>query len=308
MSANMRFMSENLYDDSILYYTNSDFVSDSNSNILSPENCKSISRSSILRTSGATNVPIVGILPEVCSSYPSITGFAISRSNLESTDKIQVRTYTSDKVFSELVTGSDPNDNPGTNQLISNSGDIEVGNIVGWGDQDWGSFPWGGVYCTDSGNPMTDIIVIWFNNVTQLAKYFHILLYTPNATKIEINRIFIGTFISPTYNISHGHSITFQDPAKQFRTDGGTLRTETKFRFRQLQFNLSVIDATDRTKFAELFARAGKQKDILVSLYPEDNYQRLEEDYTMIGKFTKVPVMKERIGGYYKASFTMEEV
>ena len=124
---------------------------------------------------------------------------------------------------------------------------------------------------------------------------------------LSLDRLVIGGHIPLNYTISHGHSMIFQDKAKSYRTDGGSLITNLKPRFKELKFSFSVVSPANRAEIAKLLATVGTHRDILVSLYPLHEEHRLDIDYSVVGKLTKVPIMTEIIGGYYKTAMQLEE-
>ena len=300
MADKIKFMSENLYDNTVLDYTLTDYKEDTNTGIVySPEMAQKIQRSSIISSKPSSSLVIRGAIinpgAEGCEG-PEINGFAISRHNIPTTSSITLTLWNSTHF---AIDGYNPAN--ATNQIVISA----VGQSNAWGDAQWGCFGWGGVISMDEISPMNNVFAVWFD-VTE-ATNWEIKIENATPLSYNISRIFLGRTVDLDYNISHGHSITQKDSSTQVRTDGGSLRSSAKFRYKELKFKMATISPQDRDKLSTLFSRSGQQKDFLISIYPNNDNPTLEADYQIIGKFKRVPVMREVIGGYYSASFVIEE-
>ena len=209
----------------------------------------------------------------------------------------------------------------------------KVGIMPGWGQFNWEDYWGGNLAGVTRYNPMASVQAMWFDSPLYIlekyntstggidlmtgtgktfvdnVKYWQLELDTSDIgpDTHSIDRIFMGAHLPLDYTISHGHSLLFQDKGKSYRTDGGSLITTLKPRFKELSFSFSVVSPSNRQKIAALLAHIGVHRDILVSLYPLNNQNSLELDYSIVGKLTKVPVMSEIIGGYYKTAMKIEE-
>ena len=312
MSDNIRFLFDNVYDTSVLEdQTSAHYFTDSQRDILmSAEQCKNASRSSVTFSKPANPYVLKGTVDGIAD----ISCLAFVRATIPASATLKFTMW-------------DANDWTGdwngafTAEFSIPSG--SVGEAIGWGDFDWGS-PWGGAIDLNNGSPMSSVLVFWFddtrndyalkdnsgNIITSPAiniTNWKLEIEFTGTTSLVIDRIFLGNYFESTFNISHGHTMAFQDSTKQYRTDGGSLRTDLKHRYKQIKAAFSVISAEQRIILAEHFARAGLHKDFLISLYPKNDLTRLEVDYTTVGKFKRVPIMVELIGGYYKGNIDVEE-
>ena len=275
-------------------------------------------RGSILSTKISTSYN----LKAITSGTQNINYIALNRVNIPATAKLT------------LYMWNESDWSASTQDYVSNDYTAKfsaenIGQATGWGSFDWGS-PWAGTKPLTATNPMSNTIILWFDE----GKYGYSLT-TPSDTvitnktvsdvirwRLEIDfengvpsrtgtfstdRIFIGEYLDLQYNMSHGHSLTFEDTSKQYRSTGGSLISNFAPRFKRLKVSFPVVSATDRTKLSSLFARVGVNRDIIFSLYPKNSEQQLEVDYTVTGKFRKVPSLVERIGGYYKTTMEIGE-
>lgn len=309
MSAKIRFITENLYDNSTIEPNNSAYkqhwlyndstVDPADVIYLDPEYAKSPLRSRAIMSEPTQSLYIKGqflTAPAEGCLGPVVNAVSFARHNIPATSAITIHFWNIDDY---AINGYD------TNHATKRVFIENVGQSNAWGQGSWGCFGWGGTVNVDAMNPMSSVTTVWFEDVE--AQYFQIRITNPSPTAYNISRIFIGDAIELDYNISHGHSMSFADQSNQSRTDGGSLRSSAKFRYKQLSFKMATISPKDRDRLAILIARAGLQKDMLVSVYPENDNPFVEADYQMIGKFKKIPVMKEIIGGYYTCTFAMEE-
>jgi len=199
--------------------------------------------------------------------------------------------------------------------LIWNSGILAIttetlgSNLWEWGSFLWGIEAWGSDREKEQFTPPSNIIE-WIPTVQVNCRGFKIELFSAGSATsyFEIGRLFIGKYIQPTYNIGYGHSLTWEETTKQYRTEAGTLRSDISLPYRKFDFNLGTITEADRILLQHEFRNVGLRKDLFVSLFPEDSSQDKKIDYSGIVKMTKIPRFTEFAQNYYKAKYTMEEV
>jgi len=178
-----------------------------------------------------------------------------------------------------------------------------------WGAFLWGIDAWGSDKLANDYTPPANIVE-WLPTVQTGIKGFRLDIYLAggNTSYFEIGRIIIGKYIQPTYNIGYGHSLTWEENTKQYRTEAGSLRSDISIPFRKFEFNLGTITETDRVLLQHELRNVGLRKDIFISLFPEDDSLDKKTDYSGIVKMTKVPRFTEFAQNYYKAKYIMEEV
>lgn len=217
------------------------------------------------------------------------------------------------------------------------------GELIGWGDFLWGTITWGQstevggeftpepnyVYWVpasrqealpllafagwtgsqDCGGPagVTPPTTVETTGVVPAVQVIKITIYN-TTQETEIGRVIIGAYVEPTYNLSYGHAISWEEPTKQYRTDAGTLRSDIGVPIRKLKFDLGTINAVDRTTISQVMRTVGKRRDFYLSLFPEDTDEDKKEEYSGIVKLTKIPSISEFAPLYYKSKYEMEEV
>ena len=193
--------------------------------------------------------------------------------------------------------------------IINITTETEGSSLWEWGSFLWGVEAWGADVVTAEFSPPSNIVE-WIPTVQTGIRGFRIDLYTAGGTVsyFELGRIMVGKYIQPTYNIGYGHSLTWEETTKQYRTDAGSLRSDISIPYRKFEFNLGTITEADRILLQHELRNAGLRRDLFVSLFPEDASLDKKIDYSGIVKMTKLPRFTEFAQNYYKAKYTMEEV
>lgn len=312
---------------SILYinvYENGTF------NNLNVENIKNVSKSNILRTYSNDNFIIEGNFP----NKRAINSLIFGRHNfsLYTRYKIELFEYI-DQLDTSKVFDS------GFNLVHEN----EVGtDLVAWGDFDWGTVVWAYDSARDNVFTPASNLVYWLprtvgnlssfritlsknslpvgfeilaNSTTTFANTIYVfanstyLIDAPEASTqyFETSRIFIGRYIEPRYNLSYGHTLSWEEDTQQYRTEGGTLRSDYSIPYRVFDFDMKTITESDRSKLQHEFRDIGLRKDFFMCIFPDEEGDRLL-DYCGIVKLTKVPKFTEFTNLYYNTKYTIEEV
>ena len=187
--------------------------------------------------------------------------------------------------------------------------DTDAGSAaVGWGDFLWGTIAWGQDYLSDEFAPSRNYVHWITTGAISNVGCWKIVLDVPTTTELEVGRLFLGQYIEPTYNLSLDHKLSWEEHTTQYRTEGGTLRSDIATPVRKIEFELGTIHASDRPELQSGLRYVGMRKDFYISLFPEDTNQDRITDYSGIMKLTKVPVMQEFAPLYYKSKYVMEEV
>ena len=127
-------------------------------------------------------------------------------------------------------------------------------------------------------------------------------------TFFDVGRIIVGDYIEPTYNISYGFGVTWDEKTKQYRTDSGSLRSDVAIPYKLLTFDLKTISEVDRVILGEAFADVGKRKDFFVTMFPDDTSDAKAADFSGIVKLNKMPKYTGIQCDWYNSKYTMEEV
>ena len=177
-----------------------------------------------------------------------------------------------------------------------------------WGDFAWGAVPWGGDRTAVEFSPTANL-VHWLP--VDISTSWSKILFsgTPaNITAFDIGRLILGKYIQPTYNLSLGHSLTWVEKTKQFRTEAGTLRSDITIPNRRFEFNTGTLTEEDRDLVQGSLRTVGMRRDMFLSMFPEDLEATRKIDYSGIVKLVKIPKFTEFANRYYKSNYVMEEV
>jgi len=271
------------------------------------ENLKTYSREKVFKSNtggGSFDLKVV------LGSQAPVTAIVLGRHNFEAGMVLRIYLY-SDTEF---------------NTQKHDSGDITIGGgeagaaSTNWGDIAsippaslepllgvWGVNLWGG----DTLRDVLTNFVYWVPEIdqvdTQTIQGIKIVIVAP-LEEVEVGRLIIGEYIEPTYTISYGHNISWEEKTKQYRRNGNTLRSNNTPSAKKLQFDLKTINDADNTLIHDSLKIVGMRRDFFVSIYPTDtDYSKLK-DYSGIMKLTKIPSMAEYLPSYYKSKYIMEEV
>ena len=205
-------------------------------------------------------------------------------------------------------------DNVGT--TVNDSGNILIDETnagsdrILWGSFTWGSVVWGADNLSEEFAPSANF-VYWVDEIDQINTQeiltVDIQISFPDFI-MEIGRLIVGEYIQPTYTISYGHGLSWQENTKQFRKEGNTLRSNIALPSRRLEFSLNTINEDDRAVLQAGLRNVGLRKDLFISLFPTDIDLDKTKDYSGIVKLTKIPAMIEHTNLYYKSKYIMEEV
>jgi hypothetical protein len=182
-----------------------------------------------------------------------------------------------------------------------------------WGDPaaspngglEWGVLPWLATGIL-SGTP--EYFPVWFTSVANGVAFTIDIVDTNNVDGyLQIGRVYLGEYWSPTVNDAYGLSMWWKEASKQVRTDGGSLRTEGYYPYRAYSCSFDAMDETDRGNFMEIIRKLGLRLDFFISFNPGAGGD-IERDYMAACKFVTIPEMKHPAWGRFEAGVTMEEI
>jgi hypothetical protein len=137
---------------------------------------------------------------------------------------------------------------------------------------------------------------------------FEIIIQDDGASSyLEMGRIYMGDYWSPVTNISYGMVMAWKEQSSQFRTDGGSLRTEGYEPYRSFEANFSILSSTERAELVSLFRKIGLRKDFFMSIFPEEGGE-LEQDHTSAVKLISMPALSADLYDNYTTNLVLEEV
>jgi len=173
--------------------------------------------------------------------------------------------------------------------LIYDSGVINVFNIQSLGSygSNWGVLPLGSSVFAGWGNPY---VVHYMPS--QLVGSSFILTVTDVGNPAgywDASRLVVGPILTPTTNIEYGFSFKWEDNSTQYRTGGGSLRTDIapEGSFRVAKLSLDRATAQDRIAFFEFQRTIGKRKDFFVNVMPMSGGET-ERDFSIMAKNSEI--------------------
>lgn len=157
---------------------------------------------------------------------------------------------------------------------------------------------------------------VWLTTEQQATtpRYIGIEISDPTNTALylEVSRLIIGTYWSPTYNTQYGVEAGIEDLSQHDRTESGDLLTTIGPRYRTLRFGLQYLSQTDRKELTKILMGNGLPRAVFASIFPDStgtdiDYQR-EGIHQVYGKFTKLPGVSYSYYEMYSSSIELEEV
>ncbi len=173
--------------------------------------------------------------------------------------------------------------------LVYDSGVINVFSIQSLGSYgvNWGFTPLGASVFAGWGNPY---VTIWMPNQLVGASFTLTVTDVGNpAGYWDASRLVVGPILTPQNNIEYGVATHWQDNDVQYRTGGGSLRTDVapEGSFRVAKFSLDRATAQDRIAFFEFQRTIGRRKDFFVDIMPDQGGE-VERDFSMMAKNVEI--------------------
>lgn len=124
---------------------------------------------------------------------------------------------------------------------------------------------------------------------------------------LEAKRLVLGQYFEPAVNADYGLALHWEDLSEQRRTLGGSVRTDPRAAFRVMSGSLSALTEAERASFMEAVRVAGKQRELFVAAFPGVTGDQ-ERDFSLLGKFTRTPLMAHHQVSRHRAQFDIQEV
>ncbi len=277
--ANIRLIAPNAFDSATL--------TDSPAMVatLPVDNLQDSARARVARSDG---LPATQYVRGEWSQSFACSGFALWRHNLTGAATLRLK----------LWSGSGR-----TGTLLYDSGAVAIGDIIPYGEYIYGVDTYGAwlfqkwlVACT----------VLWFESVSALS--FELAIADPANTAgyVEAARIYLGQYFEPQTNISYGYKLRWEDESSQERTDGGSLRTDTREPYRVFSVNMSKLSEAERAALSEIYRINGKSKDLFFAGHPEDTGTK-GRDYSAAVKIIQMPDLTGDLPLNYNSELVLAE-
>lgn len=102
-------------------------------------------------------------------------------------------------------------------------------------------------------------LLVYFWSTPQTYRYWRLYVVDsdPVAEYLEVGRIFIGPYFSPSINMNNDYKKRLSDPSDLDWSDGGQIVTNQKTRFRQFDLAFNYLPPADVAEFEALFDDRG---------------------------------------------------
>ena len=305
---NLRIIYQNIVDVSTTTITASSTASASTPATNMAVNTKSqVWRSSSV-TSSAVNGVFTARANMVVSFASSIVGgVVLPFCNLSSSATIRVRGYNG--TVPTMGGTVDIPTTSATGTLVFDTGIVLAAPYQLLGISNWGNLPTGvNSYSYGGGNYGR----VWVPTVSQgdCTSLLIEIVDTQNQNPyIEVSRLVIGSYWSPTYNTSFGLSSGVKDLSVSKRSDAGDLVTTRGTMYRTLNFDLRYLTPSDRLQFSKIMRGNGLSKPLLISIFPDNSTDwDKEQAHQIYGKLSQLTDITHPIFEMYSSNVTIDEI
>ncbi len=192
---------------------------------------------------------------------------------------------------------------------VKDSGEMPTAMLIPAGIWRAGIDPWGATY--NELLPGGSSLAIYWLDTPVAADRYRITLSSSDTSPtgyFEIGRIFSGLSFAPSVNMNWGTNVRWVESSEHIRTEGGSMRTVgTSELYRAFDFKLDWLADTDRQRLVTELAKAGRERDLLVSLYPQSGGLH-ELEHTMICRRINNFAHNHNHYNNWQAQFEFEEV
>jgi hypothetical protein len=255
----------------------------------------------------ATTLPITFANIRIVFTTPSIvSGVILAYTNLRSDASIRVRGYVG---TAPTLTGTTDAPTITENGLTLFDTDFEECNPPAG----LGQFQWGLEGLGITGNELRKgYSRIWIPLADRVpCTSLTIEIQNPGNVDryIEVGRLIIGDYWSPTYNTSFGLSANFKDTSSAERSEAGDLITVNGIQYPSVSFDLKYLNIKDRNEFNRLIKNRGTKKPLFVSLFPDNTGDYVKEQMHQIyGKQVQLFGISHPIFDMYSSQVEIEEI
>lgn len=178
--------------------------------------------------------------------------------------------------------------------------------------QGLGGAPWGTIPSTSNGYAYGGgtYARVWFTPVANVGRLIIVITDTANTSGfIELSRLIIGNYWSPTYNTEYGLSNSIKDLSAHQRTEAGEMISNRGIRYSGLSFNLNYMPPADRQTWYGILKNGGLTNPLLISIFPDNSADWAKErDYMVYGKLVQFSDIVHPIYNSYNTQVEIEEI
>lgn len=244
-------------------------------------------RGYVWRSTDDTDQSLTGVWIDG-SSY-TLSAFVLNRHNFSASAEVRLRWF-----GDQLLTTT-----------LWDSGTLALGSTLGWGDFDWGPYPWGGERLFPAW--MNQYLVIW-TPPTDFVVAWQLDIHDDGGADgyFRASRVMVGKYFEPVTNVSEGVRVYPKDTSTQRRTYGGSLLTQNRTIFRCWEAALGNLNETERQAMFEIMWQIGLQQDTFISVYPEEGGKK-ERDHAGVVKCVQMPPFEQHHNDQSRLNFVFEE-
>lgn len=102
---------------------------------------------------------------------------------------------------------------------------------------------------------------------------------------IDCSRIVLGTYMEPNTAANYNANQWIEDMSTTRRSETGDNLTNRKPMFDKLSMNFDFMDPEDRAEMAVFFQRVGKNRNVFIDMFPDEDVDpQLRHDWMIYGK------------------------
>ena len=123
---------------------------------------------------------------------------------------------------------------------------------------------------------------------------------------IDCARLVVGSYWEPERHVQNGSmQIELVDLSTTERSEGGDLVANRSIKHDRLRFDLAYLEETDRQQFMRIARLAGKSRNILVTVFPDNTNSVISQDTTIYGKVVNF-AQSQQFYGFYSVPLEIE--
>ena len=171
---------------------------------------------------------------------------------------------------------------------------------------DWGSIPLGSNSYSYGGGTYGRV---WISNPASINRLVFTITDINNANGyIELSRIVVGNYWSPTYNTSFGLSTSTKELSEHMRTESGDLTTNRGIKYNTMNFDLKYLTPSDRLAITGILKGNGIYAPLFISLFPNSSDSTKEQAHQIYGKLSQLSGVYHPIFESYSTTIDIEEI
>lgn len=125
---------------------------------------------------------------------------------------------------------------------------------------------------------------------------------------LQASTLLIGPHWEPTVSADLGATVGVTDLSQQTRTEGGSLRTDRRPRFKTLKFSLSALPDAEASELYHMLMMTGLHAPVFVSAFPENESLSKEVMFQLHGKMKQSAAFSQDYFDAASQTISMEAI